>query len=193
MRNHMVKNSMLSTHFGIEMSKVNGPKQQLSELDYQSEINKILDELGPWFTDSTGIEPMPVDANLLPKVILGYKDPFKILLFGTRRALSSMEMTNLQRLARRLPPHFAIGRNKQHQGLVVSYYKATKIGGLVVASVKLWEKSEIAKITIKRSVLNTNNERMAEETKLYRLPNTQGRLFKLVHFSMFKCCSYKKC
>ncbi|XP_057812790.2 CRM-domain containing factor CFM3, chloroplastic/mitochondrial isoform X2 [Cryptomeria japonica] len=135
-----------------EMPEENGPKQQPSELDYQSEMDKILDELGPRFTDWTGIEPLPVDADLLPKVIPGYKEPFRLLPFGTRRSLSNMEMTNLRRLARRLPPHFAIGRNKQHQGLAA-------------AIVKLWEKSEIAKIAIKRGVLNTSNERMAEEIK----------------------------
>jgi len=32
--------------------------------------------------------------------------------------------------------------------------------------VKLWEKSAIAKIAIKRGVLNTNNDRMAEELKV---------------------------
>ncbi|XP_059069102.1 CRM-domain containing factor CFM3, chloroplastic/mitochondrial isoform X3 [Cryptomeria japonica] len=135
-----------------EMPEENGPKQQPSELDYQSEMDKILDELGPRFTDWTGIEPLPVDADLLPKVIPGYKEPFRLLPFGTRRSLSSMEMTNLRRLARILPRHFAIGRNKQHQGLAA-------------AIVKLWEKSEIAKIAIKRGVLNTSNERMAEEIK----------------------------
>lgn len=32
--------------------------------------------------------------------------------------------------------------------------------------VKLWEKSAIAKIAIKRGVMNTRNERMAEELKV---------------------------
>lgn len=32
--------------------------------------------------------------------------------------------------------------------------------------VKLWERSAIAKIAIKRGVLNTRNERMAEELKV---------------------------
>lgn len=35
-----------------------------------------------------------------------------------------------------------------------------------MAMVKLWEKSAIAKIAIKRGVLNTLNERMAEELKV---------------------------
>lgn len=38
--------------------------------------------------------------------------------------------------------------------------------GLANAMVKLWEKNAIAKIAIKRGVLNTRNERMAEELKV---------------------------
>lgn len=38
--------------------------------------------------------------------------------------------------------------------------------GLAKAIVKLWEKSAIAKIAIKRGVQNTSNERMAEELKV---------------------------
>ncbi|KAJ0016603.1 hypothetical protein Pint_12032 [Pistacia integerrima] len=51
-----------------------------------------------------------------------------------------------------MPPHFALGRNRQLQGLAQ-------------AMVKQWEKNAIAKIAIKRGVLNTSNERMAEELK----------------------------
>lgn len=35
-----------------------------------------------------------------------------------------------------------------------------------MAMTKLWESSAIAKIAIKRGVLNTSNERMAEELKV---------------------------
>lgn len=47
----------------------------------------------------------------------------------------------------------SVGRNRQHQGLAA-------------AIVKLWEKSSIAKIAIKRGIPNTSNERMAEEIKV---------------------------
>ena len=40
--------------------------------------------------------------------------------------------------------------------------------GLAVAMSKLWERSAIAKIAIKRGVHNTCNERMAEELKVRR-------------------------
>nr|CAB3453219.1 unnamed protein product [Digitaria exilis] len=47
----------------------------------------------------------------------------------------------------------ADGRNREHQGLAA-------------AMVKLWEKSTIAKIAIKRGIPNTCNDRMAEEIKV---------------------------
>jgi hypothetical protein len=41
--------------------------------------------------------------------------------------------------------------------------------GLAAAVVKLWEKSEIAKIAVKRGVQNTNHERMAEQLKVVNM------------------------
>ena len=46
-----------------------------------------------------------------------------------------------------------IGRNRQLQGLAT-------------AMIKLWEKSSIAKIALKRGVQLTTSERMAEEIKV---------------------------
>ncbi|KAL3535608.1 hypothetical protein ACH5RR_004069 [Cinchona calisaya] len=123
------------------------------ELKDLSEINLLLDELGPRFKDWSGREPLPVDADLLPAVVPGYKPPFRLLPHGIRHGLYDKEMTYLRRTARILPPHFALGRNKELQGLAF-------------AMVKLWEKSAIAKIAIKRGVQNTCNERMAEELKV---------------------------
>lgn len=40
------------------------------------------------------------------------------------------------------------------------------LGGLAAAIAKLWEKSEIVKVGVKRGVQNTSNERMAEELKV---------------------------
>ncbi|KAK6120413.1 hypothetical protein DH2020_045893 [Rehmannia glutinosa] len=117
------------------------------------ELNLLLDELGPRFVDWSGREPLPVDADLLPAVVPGYKTPFRLLPHGTKQALRNIEMTYLRRTARTMPPHFALGRSRELQGLAK-------------AMVKLWEKSAIAKIAIKRGVLNTSNERMAEELKI---------------------------
>lgn len=117
------------------------------------ELNCLLDELGPRFIDWSGREPLPVDADLLPAVVPEYKPPFRLLPHGTRQALKDKEMTYLRRTARTLPPHFALGRNRELQGLSM-------------AMVNLWKKSAIAKIAIKRGVQNTSNERMAEELKI---------------------------
>ncbi|KAK2989667.1 hypothetical protein RJ640_021587 [Escallonia rubra] len=123
------------------------------ELMDLSELNLLLDELGPRFKDWSGCDPLPVDADLLPPVVPGYKRPFRLLPYGVRHGLRDKEMTFFRRSARTMPPHFALGRNRELQGLAA-------------AMVKLWEKSALAKIAIKRGVLNTLNERMAEELKL---------------------------
>ncbi|EOA28459.1 hypothetical protein CARUB_v10024668mg [Capsella rubella] len=127
----------------------NVPKEQLSEL---CELNDLLDEIGPRFHDWTGCDPLPVDADLLPPYVEGYRCPFRILPQGVKPCLSNTEMTEMRRLARTSPPHFALGRSRELQGLAK-------------AMVKLWAKSAIAKIAIKRGVENTRNERMAEELK----------------------------
>ncbi|GMN26824.1 hypothetical protein TIFTF001_047834 [Ficus carica] len=115
-------------------------------------LNKLLDELGPRFTDWLGREPLPVDADLLPAVVTDYRTPFRILPYGVRHCVGNKVMTKLRQAARMMPPHFALGKNRELQGLAK-------------AMVKLWEKSAIAKIAIKRGVQNTCNERMAEELK----------------------------
>ncbi|ONH97762.1 hypothetical protein PRUPE_7G208300 [Prunus persica] len=122
------------------------------ELMALNDLNHLLDELGPRFKDWIGREPLPVDADLLPSVVRGYKTPFRLLPYGFRPCLRDKDMTKYRRLARTVPPHFALGRNRELQGLAN-------------AMMKLWEKSAIAKIAIKRGVQNTCNERMAEELK----------------------------
>ncbi|KAI7740347.1 hypothetical protein M8C21_009420, partial [Ambrosia artemisiifolia] len=122
------------------------------ELVDLKELNLVLDGLGPRFKDWSGREPLPVDADLLPSLVEGYKRPFRLLPYGTRPGLRDREMTFIRRTARTMPPHFALGRNRDLQGLAV-------------AMAKLWERSAIAKIAIKRGVHNTRNERMAEELK----------------------------
>ncbi|CAL2274670.1 unnamed protein product [Prunus armeniaca] len=122
------------------------------ELMALNDLNHLLDELGPRFKDWIGREPLPVDADLLPSVVPGYKTPFRLLPYGFRPCLRDKDMTKYRRLARTVPPHFALGRNRELQGLAN-------------AMMKLWEKSAIAKIAIKRGVQNTCNERMAEELK----------------------------
>ncbi|KAL5781876.1 hypothetical protein ACOSP7_006905 [Xanthoceras sorbifolium] len=133
--------------------------ESVSEVRYEDEVDKLLDGLGPRYTDWPGCEPLPVDADMLPGIVPGYQPPFRILPYGMRSSLGRKEATNLQRLARVLPPHFALGRSRQLQGLAV-------------AMIKLWEKSSIAKIALKRGVQLTTSERMAEDIKKL----TGGRL-----------------
>ncbi|XP_071703311.1 CRM-domain containing factor CFM2, chloroplastic [Rutidosis leptorrhynchoides] len=122
------------------------------EAQLADEADQLLHGLGPRFTDWYGYDPLPVDADLLPAVVPGYRKPFRLLPFGVQPKLTNDEMTILRRLGRPLPCHFALGRNRKHQGLAS-------------AILKLWEKCEIAKIAVKRGVQNTNSELMAEEIK----------------------------
>ncbi|XP_043723292.1 CRM-domain containing factor CFM2, chloroplastic [Telopea speciosissima] len=122
------------------------------EMELAEVADRVLDGLGPRFTDWWGCDPMPVDADLLPAIVPAYRRPFRLLPYGIKPILTNDEMTILRRLSRPLPCHFALGRNRNLQGLAESM-------------VKLWEKCEIAKIAVKRGVQNTNSEMMAEELK----------------------------
>ncbi|KAK6278911.1 hypothetical protein POUND7_019178 [Theobroma cacao] len=130
----------------------NKDTESLPEIRYEDEVDKLLEGLGPRYTDWPGCNPLPVDADLLPGIVAGYQPPFRVLPYGVRSSLGLKEATSLRRLARVLPPHFAIGRSRQLQGLAV-------------AMIKLWEKSSIAKIALKRGVQLTTSERMAEDIK----------------------------
>ncbi|PUZ70464.1 hypothetical protein GQ55_2G233000 [Panicum hallii var. hallii] len=149
---HGGHNSHKSRADGVKRSTSSGNFSQELEATQAFDIDAFLDQLGPRFKDWSGRSPIPVDADLLPGVVPGYKPPFRILPYKIKSTLRDKEMTALRRLARQTAPHFALGRNREHQGLAA-------------AMVKLWEKSAIAKIAIKRGVPNTCNDRMAEEIK----------------------------
>ncbi|CAI0473235.1 unnamed protein product [Linum tenue] len=141
-----------TSDFPIEEDKELGREISSSEVSYETEIDKLLEGLGPRYAEWAGCDPLPVDADMLPGIVAGYQPPFRILPYGVRSSLGHKEATSLRRLARFLPPHFALGRNRNLQGLAV-------------AMIKLWEKSSIAKIALKRGVQLTTSERMAEEIK----------------------------
>lgn len=126
--------------------------EALPKVKYEDEVEKLLDGLGPRYTDWPGGDPLPVDADMLPSVVPGFQPPFRIIPYGVRSTLGRSEATALRRLARVLPPHFALGRSRQLQGLAM-------------AMVKLWERSSISKIALKRGVQLTTSERMAEDIK----------------------------
>ncbi|OMP02152.1 hypothetical protein COLO4_11302 [Corchorus olitorius] len=128
------------------------PEHAGSMTEEEAEYNSLLDGLGPRFVEWWGTGLLPVDADLLPEKVPGYKTPFRLLPAGMRPRLTNAEMTNLRKIAKSLPCHFALGRNRNHQGLAA-------------AIIKLWEKSLVAKIAVKRGIQNTNNKLMAEEIK----------------------------
>ncbi|KAG2667429.1 hypothetical protein I3760_15G114900 [Carya illinoinensis] len=131
---------------------VRNPDSPVNMTEEEVEYNSLLDGLGPRFLEWWGTGVLPVDADLLPQKVPGYKTPFRLLPTGMRLRLTNAEMTNLRKLARSLPCHFALGRNRNHQGLAS-------------AIIKLWEKSLVVKIAVKRGIQNTNNKLMAEEIK----------------------------
>ncbi|KAI6683399.1 hypothetical protein NL676_029312 [Syzygium grande] len=131
---------------------VRSPVLKESLTEEEVEYNSLLDGLGPRFEEWWGTGVLPVDADLLPQKIPGYKTPFRLLPTGMRSRLTNAEMTNLRKVAKSLPCHFALGRNRNHQGLAA-------------AIIKIWEKSLVAKIAVKRGIQNTNNKLMAEELK----------------------------
>lgn len=143
--------SQSSLVVGVGSSKKVHQKLE-GELQLEEEADRLLDGLGPRFSDWWGCDPLPIDADLLPAVVPGFRKPFRLLPFGIKPKLTDREMTILKRLGRPLPCHFALGRNRNLQGLAVSM-------------IKLWEKCEIAKIAVKRGVQNTNSVMMAEELK----------------------------
>lgn len=75
----------------------------------EAEYNSLLDGLGPRFEEWWGTGVLPVDADLLPQKVPGYKTPFRLLPTGMRSRLTNAEMTNLRKVAKSLPCHFALG------------------------------------------------------------------------------------
>lgn len=80
------------------------------ETELAEEADRLLMGLGPRFADWWGYDPLPVDADLLPAVIHGYRKPFRLLPYGVNSKLTNDEMTTLRRLGKPLPCHFALGR-----------------------------------------------------------------------------------
>ncbi|KAK8688805.1 hypothetical protein V6N13_087545 [Hibiscus sabdariffa] len=120
---------------------------------YERETDRLLDGLGPRFIDWWMRKPLPVDADLLPDVVPRFRPPARLSPPKTRPKLTDEELAYLRKLAHPFPFHFALGRNRNLQGLAN-------------AILKLWEKCLIAKIAIKWGIPNTDNEQMANELKV---------------------------
>nr|GEV85195.1 chloroplastic group IIA intron splicing facilitator CRS1, chloroplastic [Tanacetum cinerariifolium] len=119
---------------------------------YEREADRLLDGLGPRFIDWWMPKPLPVDADMLPEVVPGYKPPSRLYPLRGASKLTDNELTHLRKRAYYLPTHFVLGRNRNLQGLAA-------------AILKLWEKCHIAKIAVKWGIPNTSNEQMASELK----------------------------
>ncbi|CAN6235278.1 unnamed protein product [Urochloa humidicola] len=122
------------------------------EVKLAEEADKLLNGLGPRFSGWWGYDPLPVDADLLPAIVPGYRRPFRLLPSGVPPKLTDREMTILRRLAHPLPFHYALGRSSNLQGLAASM-------------IKLWERCEVAKIAMKRDAHNIDSELITEELK----------------------------
>ncbi|KAK6927933.1 RNA-binding, CRM domain [Dillenia turbinata] len=140
---------------GVERMMLSGTSeghQSVSGSLYEREADRLLDDLGPRYIDWWMPKPLPVDADMLPEVVPGFKPPFRLCPPDVRPKLADEELTYLRMIARPLPTHFVLGRNK-------------KLQGLAAAILKLWEKSIIAKIAIKWGCVNTDHKKMASELK----------------------------
>uniref|UniRef100_A0ACD5UB24 Uncharacterized protein n=2 Tax=Avena sativa TaxID=4498 RepID=A0ACD5UB24_AVESA len=126
--------------------------QLAGEVKLAEEGDRLLDGLGPRFSDWWGYDPLPVDADLLPAIVPGFRRPFRLLPSGVPAKLTDREMTILRRLARPLPYHYALGRSSNLQGLAASM-------------IKLWERCEVAKIAMKRGSHCIDIELISEELK----------------------------
>jgi len=93
----------------LESTNDQKERDDLPKVSYELEVDKLLDGLGPRYTDWSGCDPLPVDADMLPATVPGYQPPFRVLPFGVRSTLGLREATALRRIARTLPPHFALG------------------------------------------------------------------------------------
>ena len=74
----------IGTSCSAEPSTAKSYSNNLSvkELKDLSELNLLLDGLGPRFKDWSGHEPMPVDADLLPDVVPGYRPHLGFYFMG---------------------------------------------------------------------------------------------------------------
>lgn len=109
----------------VDTSEENKSIDRQSEVNYEDEVDKLLDGLGPRYTDWPGSGPLPVDADLLPGIVPGYQPPFRILPYGVRSTLAAREATALRRLARVLPPHFALGMHRWTYLSILDFSKYT--------------------------------------------------------------------
>ncbi|CAD6332938.1 unnamed protein product [Miscanthus lutarioriparius] len=122
------------------------------------EFNQMLDELGPRFVDWWGTGILPVDADLLPQTIPGYKTPYRVLPTGMRSTLTNAELTNLRKLARNLPCHFALESNRGTLLLRNKFY-------IVIYRGKDFLPTSVAAVLAEREELTKDIQNMEEQRR----------------------------
>lgn len=86
-------------------------QDEISSSLYVREADRILNGLGPRYMDWWMRKPFPVDADLLPQVVNGYRTPSRRCPPNTRAKLSDVELTYLRNIAQALPFHFVLGNS----------------------------------------------------------------------------------
>lgn len=76
---------------------------------YERETDRLLDGLGPRFIDWWMRKPLPIDADLLPEEVPGFRPPLRLSPPNTRPNLTDDELKYLRKLTHPLPFHFALG------------------------------------------------------------------------------------
>ncbi|KVH88752.1 hypothetical protein Ccrd_025816 [Cynara cardunculus var. scolymus] len=108
---------------GLQGHEDNEGTESTAELDYEKEVDKLLEGLGPRYTDWPGCDPLPVDADLLPGTVHGYQPPFRILPYGLWERSSiakvalkrGVQLTTSERMAediKKLTGGILLSRNK---------------------------------------------------------------------------------
>lgn len=85
-------------------------EDEISSSLYVREGERLLNGLGPRYMDWWMRRPFPVDADLLPEVVDGYRTPSRRCPPNTRAKLSDEELTYLRNVAQALPFHFVLGK-----------------------------------------------------------------------------------
>ncbi|KAL4322427.1 hypothetical protein HN51_067539 [Arachis hypogaea] len=76
---------------------------------YERETDRLLDGLGPRFVDWWYPKPLPIDADLFPEVVPGFKPPFRLCPPYSSAKITDYELTFFRKLAKPLPVLFVLG------------------------------------------------------------------------------------
>ncbi|KAJ7530157.1 hypothetical protein O6H91_15G082200 [Diphasiastrum complanatum] len=152
-RGELIKFNHQEPVIHVEYMKDDGTNSESSlESKFDEELDAFMDGLGPRVEGWTREKPVPIDGDLLPAADPNFRTPLRQLQYGHRERIGNTTLTTLRRLFQPLPPQFVVGRDKG-------------LEGLAGAIVKLWERSEMVKICVKRGVSNMKKEMIAEELK----------------------------